>query len=85
MDERCVQRGGNLGGGSWEGVEVGGFRWRFRAKVVDGEVLDALAVDALCEFYEPRFLDLELSHCCFIDLQKPLALLGYSGGECFSD
>ena len=58
------------GGGLW--------KWGFK-RVVDGEVPEAhdeVAVDAGCEFDEPRFLDLELSHCCFIDLQKPLALLG---------
>jgi hypothetical protein len=49
-------------------------------ELVDGGVPkahDELAVDAAYEFHEPRFLDLELSHCCFTDLQKPLALLGH--------
>ncbi|XP_073388334.1 uncharacterized protein [Physcomitrium patens] len=52
-----------------------------RLQVVDGEVFDPydeLALDAVFEVDEPRFLDLELSHCCFIDLQESLDLLGWT-------
>lgn len=53
--------------------------------MVDGEGLGHphdhdLALDAVGQFEEPRFLDLELSHCRPAHFQKPLALLGGERG-----